>query len=74
MITLLHSSRQCDFTDPDRAIFERIAVRSRRLYATADRRDAETMFFCADCANDHKIGTIDAKPTGDVSHGVHNSG
>lgn len=69
MITLLHSSRQCDFTDCDRAIFERIGVRSRRVYAAADRRDAETMFFCADCTNDIKIGTLRAKPTGDMSHG-----
>lgn len=74
MITLLHSSRQCDFTDSDRAIFERIGVRSRRLYATADRRDAETMFFCADCANDYKVDTIITKSTGDMSHGVPNSG
>jgi hypothetical protein len=72
MITLLHSSRQCDFTDCDRAIFERIGVRSRRIYAAADRRDAEMMFFCADCANEYKLGTMRAKPTGDMSHGAQN--
>jgi hypothetical protein len=72
MITLLHSSRQCDFTDCDRAIWERLSVRSRRLYAAADRRDAETMFYNADCTNDAHVGTMAGKPTGDVSHGVHN--
>lgn len=71
MITLLHSSRQCDFTACDRAIFERIDVRSRRLYATADRRDAEAMFFGVDCANDARGGTIPSKPMGDLSWSVH---
>jgi hypothetical protein len=71
VITLLHSSRQCDFTDWDRAIFERINIRSRRLYATADRRDAEAMFFGVDCANDARGGTISPKPVGDLSCGVH---
>ncbi len=70
MITLLHSSRQCDFTEADRSIFERIGVRSRRLYATADRRDAETMFFCADCTNDARSGTICASPTREWSNAV----
>ena len=65
MITLLHSSRQCDFTDCDRAIFERIGVRSRRIYAAADRRDAETMFFSVDCTNDAKGCTLPVGTTGD---------
>lgn len=70
MITLLHSSRQCDFTDCDRAIFERIGVRSRRVYAAADRRDAETMFFRVDCTNDARVGTIPVKPAGEASSGL----